>query len=82
MGVTRCDNFISILTRYNYKSLFMKTTTTLTLKKSRKLKLEKVTISKLNAQHLFPILVDGPGQSTHPVCDFTQVTTVMDVAVF
>lgn len=57
----------------------MKNTKTLALKKSGKLKLGKVTISKLNT---LPIPVDGPGQSTHPVCDFTQVTTVIDVAVF
>jgi hypothetical protein len=60
----------------------MKKTTTLTLKGIKKLKLEKVKISKLNTHHLLPILVDGPGQSTHPVCDFTQSQTVIDSLLF
>lgn len=82
MGVTRCDNFMNILTRNNLKSLPMKKTTTLALKVSKKLKLEKVTISKLNTHHFLPILIDGPGQSTHPVCDFTQSQTVIDSLLF
>ncbi|WP_343689880.1 hypothetical protein [Chitinophaga sp.] len=60
----------------------MKTTTTLTLKASKKLKLRKVTISKLNTHQFLPILIDGPGQSTHPVCDFTQSQTVLESFIF
>lgn len=54
-------------------------TTTLTPKASKKLKLGKVTISKMNTQHLSPILVEGP--SSHPVCEFTQLPTVIEVLI-
>lgn len=53
---------------------------TLTLKESKKLKLGKITISKLNTPHLLPI--DDHGPSSHPVCEFTQYPTVIQVTVF
>jgi hypothetical protein len=54
--------------------------TTLALKTSKKLKLGKITISKLNTSHLSPILIEGP--SSHPVCEFTQTPTVIEVFTF